>query len=193
MAEGPNRERILEATYACVARYGLGKTTVEDVAREARLSRATVYRAFPGGRDELLRETIQWEVGRFFVRLAAAVDGAPDFPTRVEEALVYAHRAVEEHELLQKILVTEPEKLLPNLTIAVERVAGIVAAYLVPLLANEELRPGVTPATAAEYLSRMVLSFIGQQGRWDLTDRDQVRRLVRTELLSGVLADEPAV
>jgi AcrR family transcriptional regulator len=190
MADGSNRERILEATYACVARYGLGKTTVEDVAREARLSRATVYRAFPGGRDELLRETIQWEVARFFTRLAAAIEDAPDFPSRVEEALVYAHRAVEEHELLQKILVTEPERLLPALTIAVERVAGIVAAYLVPLLAAERLRPGVTPETAAEYLSRMVLSFIGQQGRWDLTDRDQVRTLVRTELLSGVLAED---
>src|SRR5207248_10720307 len=30
------RERILEAGYACVARYGLAKTTVEDVARAAR-------------------------------------------------------------------------------------------------------------------------------------------------------------
>ena len=30
------RQRILEATYACVARWGLAKTTVEDVAREAK-------------------------------------------------------------------------------------------------------------------------------------------------------------
>ena len=28
------RERILEATYACVARWGLAKTTVEEVVRE---------------------------------------------------------------------------------------------------------------------------------------------------------------
>ena len=52
------RERILEATYACVARYGLAKTTVEDTAREARLSRATVYRYFPGGKDQLVSEAI---------------------------------------------------------------------------------------------------------------------------------------
>jgi hypothetical protein len=47
----------------------------------------------------------------------------------------------------------------------------------------------MTPARAAEYLARMILSFIGQQGRWDLTDRDQVRQLVRTELLAGVTVD----
>src|SRR5204863_7376096 len=73
------RERILEATYASVARYGIAKTTVEDVARLARLSRATVYRHFAGGKDELVRETIAWETGRFFGRLAEAVAGAGDF------------------------------------------------------------------------------------------------------------------
>jgi hypothetical protein len=45
----------------------------------------------------------------------------------------------------------------------------------------------VTPEQAADYLARMLLSFIGQQGRWDLTDRAQVADLVRTELLAGIL------
>src|SRR5207253_8943364 len=98
------RERILEATYACVARYGLAKTTVEDAAREARVSRATVYRYFPGGKDQLVREVIAWEMGRFFGRLAEAVAGATDFGRLLEEALLFAHRAVEDHEVLQKIL-----------------------------------------------------------------------------------------
>lgn len=41
------RQRIVVATYACVSRRGIAKTTVEDAAREAGVSRATVYRAFP--------------------------------------------------------------------------------------------------------------------------------------------------
>src|SRR5207245_805979 len=89
------RERILEATYACVARYGLAKTTVEDVARAARLSRATVYRYFPGGRDQLMGEVIAWETGRFFGRLAEAVAGAPDFGALLEEALGMPPSAVQ--------------------------------------------------------------------------------------------------
>src|SRR6266550_2674688 len=80
------RERILEATYACVARYGLGKTTVEDAAREARVSRATVYRYFPGGKDQLIAEVIAWEATRFFARLAAAVEGVESFPDLLSEA-----------------------------------------------------------------------------------------------------------
>jgi AcrR family transcriptional regulator len=184
------RERILEAAYACVARYGLAKTTVEDVAREARLSRATVYRTFAGGKDQLVRDVIAWETGRFFGRLAEAVAGAPDFAALLEEALVFAHRAVEEHEVLQKILQTEPERLLPQLTIESQRVLGFIRAFLVPYLERERLRPGVDVVEAADYVARLLLSFIGAQGRWDLTDPAQVARLVRTELLAGIL-DEP--
>ena len=40
----------------------------------------------------------------------------------------------------------------------------------------------------AEYLTRMLLSHIGTAGRWDLADRDQVERLVRTQFLAGIIA-----
>ena len=39
---------------------------------------------------------------------------------------------------------------------------------------------------AAEFLARMVLSYIGSPGRWDLNDPDQVALLVRSELLAGI-------
>lgn len=181
------RERILEAAFACVARYGIAKTTVEDVAREAKCARATLYRYFPGGKDQLIRETIAWEVTRFFVRLAEAVADADGFAAKLELALGFAHRAVEEHEVLQKILVTEPERLLPQLTVESHRVLAAIVAFITPMLEREELRPGVEPAAAAEYVARMLVSFIGQQGRWDLTDPEQVRTLVRTEILAGIL------
>jgi AcrR family transcriptional regulator len=180
------RERVLEAAYACVARYGLAKTTVEDVTRVARVSRASVYRYFPGGRDELMSAVITWETGRFFGRLAEAVAGAPDFAALLEEALVFAHRAVEDHEVLQKVLQTEPELLLPQLTVENGRVLAFIRNFLVPYLEREELQPGLDVGTAADYVARLLLSFISNQGRWDLTSRDQVAELVRTELLAGV-------
>ncbi|HEX9994373.1 MAG TPA: TetR/AcrR family transcriptional regulator [Acidimicrobiales bacterium] len=183
------RERILAATLACVGRYGLAKTTVEDVARQAGVSRATVYRHFAGGRDQLVNETITWEVARFFGALAGHVADAPDFATRLERALVFAHRAVEEHQVLQKVLQTEPERLLPQLHETTPLVLAVVRSELVPLLKEERLAPGMTPETAGDYVARMVVSFISSPGGWDLTDAGQVRRLVRTQFLAGVLAE----
>src|SRR5947207_2353429 len=163
------RDRLLGATYRCVARFGLGKTTIEDVAKESAISRATIYRHFPGGRDELLRETVGWELGRYFIRLADHVQDAADLPGLLEEGLVFARRSVLEHELLQKILVTEPERLLGLLSTEAENTLPFIADFLLPYLAREEragrLRPGVDLDRAAEYLARAVLSLIGAPGR----------------------------
>lgn len=181
------RTRILEATVACLGRYGIAKTTVDDAAREAGLARATVYRHFPDGKDQLITESITWAVAQFFTELAHAVDDAPDFATLLERALVHAHRAVDEHEVLQKVLVTEPERLLPQLTQSAPMMQLVIRDYFAERLVGEELRPGVDARRAADWLARMGLSFILAGGRWDLTDPAEVRRLVRNELLVAIL------
>ncbi len=185
------RERVLEATYACVARFGMGKTTVEDVVKASGVSRASIYRLFPGGKDQLLRETVGWEMNRFFARLAEAVYDAPDFATLLEEGLVFAHRSLQEHEVLRKVLDTEPERFLPLITVEQHRVLDFITAFLLPYLERDEragrVRPGVDLEAAAQYVARLVLSLIGSPGRWDMEDREQVRVLVRGELLGGIL------
>jgi len=186
------RDRVLEATYACVGRFGMGKTTVEDVVKESGVSRASIYRLFPGGKDQLLRETVAWEMNRFFARLAEAVYDAPDFATLLERGLAFAHAAIVEHEVLNKVLDTEPDRLLPLITVEQDRVLGFITAFLLPYLEREQregrIRDGVHLAAAADYVARMVLSLISSPGRWDMADPEQVRELVRGELLGGVLA-----
>ncbi len=186
------RERVLEAGYACVARFGMGKTTIDDVAKESGVSRASIYRLFPGGKDQLLRETVGWEMNRFFVRLAEQVYDAPDFASLLERGLAFAHRSLMGHEVLRKVLVTEPERLLPLLTVEQHRILRFITAFLLPYLEREReagrLRPDVDLAAAADYVARMVLSLIATPGRWDLDDRHAVRTLVRDELLGGILA-----
>jgi len=187
MATGDARERILAATLACIGRYGLARTSVEGVAREVELSRATVYRYFPGGREQLIGDTVSWEAARFLERLAAATAAAPDFSTVLEEALLFAHRAILEHTVLQKVLETEPDTLLTLLTIGSDGLVLVIRTWLAPALRAAPLRPDVTVDEAAEYLARMMLSCISTEGRWDLSDRDQVADLVRTEFVGGIL------
>jgi AcrR family transcriptional regulator len=183
--------RVYAGTYECVARFGLAKTTVDDVARASGVSRATVYRMFPGGRDQIVRETVGWEMNRFFARLAAEVEDVPDLETRLERGLSFARCSLLEHEVLQKVLATEPDVLLPLMTVEQHRVLGYITAYLAPLLDAERaagrLRDGVDVGVAADYVARMLLSLIGSPGRWDLGDPAAVRDLVGRELLGGIL------
>jgi AcrR family transcriptional regulator len=180
------RERLLQAGYDCVARWGLAKTTVEDVAREARMSRATVYRYFPGGREELVSAVVAWEFARFFLRLYEEVADAASLEEVMERGLMFAHRALVGHEVLQRMLVTEPETLLPRMTIEANQTQELVAAFLTPYLVRHGMREGDELEAAADFLARMVLSYIGSPGRWDLEDPDQVALLVRCELLAGI-------
>ncbi|HVN50277.1 MAG TPA: TetR/AcrR family transcriptional regulator [Acidimicrobiales bacterium] len=181
------RTRILEAAVSCVERGGLARTSLEDVASEAGVSRATLYRWFEGGRDQLISETVAWEIGRFLGDLAEAVEPEPDLESKLVRGLVWGHRAVEEHALLQRILGTEPELLLHELQATIPVMSQLVQAYLAELLSREALRPGVDVTEASTYVAGMFLSYLGSRGGWDLTDDQAVRRLVRTQLLAGVL------
>lgn len=187
----PSKERLYEAAYACVARFGLAKTTMEDVAREAGLSRATVYRYFPQGKDQLVREVVAWEANRFFMRLTAAVAHHVDLGDLLEATVLFARRAVDEHAVLQKILETEPDRLLPVLTTESGRLIALVKQFLVLAMQRSPVRRDLDVDAAADYLARMVLSLIGGQGGWDLADPGEVRRLVRTHLLAGVVDAAP--
>lgn len=185
-------ERLLTATYGCIARFGLTKTTVEDVVRASGVSRATIYRQFPGGRDELIRATVAWEIGNFLTALADHVRDAPDLAELLARGLPFAHRAVAEHEVLRAVLATEPERFLPLLSTESARTLPFIADFLLPYLRREagagRLRVGVLPEAAADYLARAVLSLIGSPGRHDLDDPEAVRALVDIELLGGISA-----
>jgi len=184
------RDRLLAATYRCVERFGLAKTTIDDVAKESGASRATIYRQFPGGREELLLETVGWELSNYFSELADHVRDAPDLAQLLSRGLWFAHRSVAEHAVLRKIMQTEPERLLPLLTTEATRTLPFIADFLLPYLRREadagRLRPGVDLEAAAEYLARSILSLIGAPGRWDLDDPAQIAELVHGELLGGI-------
>ncbi|MGH9170362.1 MAG: TetR/AcrR family transcriptional regulator [Acidimicrobiales bacterium] len=187
------RERILEATYECIARDGIAETSLEAAARAAGVSRATLYRYFPGGREELVGEVITWETMRFFGRLAEAVADAPDLESLLVNGIVFAHHSIETHEVLQRILGNEPELLAPQLGVDTPRIMSLVKSFFITRLGEYQLQggrfqDGLSLDAAADYCARMTLSFIASPGRWDLDDREQVSGLVRSEILAGVLA-----
>jgi AcrR family transcriptional regulator len=147
-----------------------------------------VYRAFPGGREELLTAVVAWATLEFFARLYEQVHDAESLEEVMERGIAFAHRSILEHEVLQRVMQTEPEKLLPALTVESNRIRQGIAGFLVPYLEQRGVADGVDTAEAADFLARMVLSYIAAPGRWDLDDPLQVAQLVEAELLAGIVA-----
>ncbi len=181
------RERLHQATLACAGRSAF-RFSVEEVAAEAGVSRATVYRHFPGGKEQLIADGVAWEVDRFFADLSLDVEGAPDLTRKVEVALLEGRRRLQGHVVLRQILSEDPDQLLATLEPSVEAISVGIHTYLVSLLENEELAEGIHVDEAAEYLARLFLSYLGHAGPWDLDDPAELHRLVRTQFVGGILA-----
>jgi len=182
------RNRLMDAVVVCVDRVGLAGFALEDVATEAGLSRATIYRHFTGGRDQLIRETVTREVGRFWGQLADRVSVYPDIESRLVHGIIEARRMVVEYDLLQRLLAVEPEQILPALLSSEPLVQQVLRDYTRDLLDSPDLLDGVDLDESADYLTRMILAHVGTTGQWDLADEAQVRRLVQTQFLAGVMA-----
>jgi AcrR family transcriptional regulator len=180
------RVRIIDATLACLSRVGLAKTTLDDVARAAGCSRATVYRAFPGGKDALMTAVVDTEVSRLFSDLAVAMGAASDLEEVLVAGITGAARRIGGHRALAFLLEHEPEVVLPHLAFDHhDRLLAEVSSYAAPFLGRwldhaEALR-------VAEWTARIVLSYLGCPApSVDLTDAAHVRHLVRTFVLPGV-------
>lgn len=186
------RERVMSAALGCIEAEGLAATSLEDVARAAEVSRATIYRHFPGGRGQLVTQAVTWEVARFFARIERDIAREPDLGARLSRALTGGHRALVEHGLLHRLLRTEPEAVMTELSIATDLVLELIVEYLVGQIAIEQeagrADPDLDVAEAADHLGRLYLSYLGAAGRWDLDDRAEVDHLVRTQFLAGLAA-----
>jgi AcrR family transcriptional regulator len=123
-ADDPTRARILDAVFSCAERYGLSRTTIADVAKEARLSRQTLYRYFPG-RHALLAALVLREEERIIASVKQAIEPHRELRPAMEAAFVATLKTFREHPLLDKVMATEPQELLPYLTVEANPVMSL--------------------------------------------------------------------
>ncbi|AHI00102.1 TetR/AcrR family transcriptional regulator [Kutzneria viridogrisea] len=152
---------ILDAATEELRDYGLRRTNVDNVARRAGLSRATVYRRFES-KNALVQAALVRESYRFFSGIVAEIGPLPTARERLVEGFVVGLRYVRTDALLTRLLVSDPEELLPYMTL---RAGGVIAAASEFLVAQyreaggPELSGGRDPRVLAELLVRLAISF----------------------------------
>jgi len=189
------RERIMAATIGAVERAGVRGFSLEDVAAAAGVSRTTIYRYFPDGRQQLVEQTATWEIGRFWRRLAEAVADLPELEDRLVTGLVIGRKLMTRSRVLGSLMDADFPELIAAVQPSEPLIHGVVRDYLRDELAREiargNVRDDVDTEYAADYLTRMILSLLGSPAGVDLTDEESARRIVRTQLLAGLVVAEP--
>jgi AcrR family transcriptional regulator len=182
------RVRIVDAMLGCLARQGIHKTTVDEVAKEAGISRATLYRLFPGGKDAVLAAVVETEVARLFSALAVAMGEAQELDEVLVVGMVETARRLRDHRALAYLVEHEPGKVLPYLSFSgLDRLLLAAASFAAPFFARW-LEPDQA-RRAAEWATRIVFSYVANPTeRIDLTDPEDTRHLVTTFVVPGIQA-----
>ena len=137
----------------------MAKTTLDDVARAAGCSRATVYRVFPGGKDAVLGAVVDTEVSRFFSALAVRMGAATDLEDVLVAGMTEAATRVSEHPALGYLLAGEPELVLSQLAFArMDEVLAVTCAFTTPFLGR--WLDQAESKRVAEWAARIVVSYL---------------------------------
>jgi len=191
LLEAPVDPRVSSAALRCIARWGVGKTSLDDVAREAGVSRATVYRAFPGGKDALVESVARAELVAFHEAVTARLEQATSLEDLLVTGIHEAGRRLVEHRVLQVLLAYEPELILPHVSFAgMDRLLAGATELAAPWLSRWLDEP--MARRAAEWVTRLVISYATCASEAvDLCDESSVRQLVRTFVLPALQTPSP--
>jgi AcrR family transcriptional regulator len=189
-ASAEKRTALLDAAAERFVAVGIGKTTMEDIARGAGAGKATLYRYFPN-KAAVVDALVDRENHRFTRVLERAVDGEEGTAARVEAAFVAALEFLRSHPMLNKSLAEEPSMLLPYLTLRSGPVAQSGMALFTRVIregvASGELRR-VHPEWAAETLFRLLMSFFSlPQLSLRIDDPEQVRAYAHGLVAGGLV------
>jgi AcrR family transcriptional regulator len=110
------RARILDAAFEQFCLVGIRRSSIDDVARRAKVGRVTIYRRF-ASKEQLVSALLWRETRATIEAVAAAVRDVTDVEERFVAGFVAGMQAIRRHPLIGTMLATEPETALPLLTL----------------------------------------------------------------------------
>lgn len=171
---------ILEATLRCLARYGMERMTVEDVARTAGVGRATVFRRFES-KDDLIRQALARELQRLVAEFGEKGGAIDDPLERLVELSVHTVWVIRTHPVARRL--AEDDDALPlhrDPRLTQFQLDGL-RRYL------DQTAAEIGVSTDTESIAELLLRFFGSV--WlapelgaSLDDEAKVRRMITTLL-----------
>lgn len=183
------RDRLLDATERCLRRSGIRRTTVSEIAQEAGVSRAWLYRHFPD-KASLVVATLSRTDERFWAEAHARVSAARGLSAQVAAAVELALEQ-QPGALLLQLKQDEPadfaEMVGTGLAELMPGMARFWHEYLDAARLAGEVRADLDVVLAAEWVIRIVISLVTVPGgAVDTSDLAGIRRFLDEFLVAGL-------
>jgi AcrR family transcriptional regulator len=179
---------FIDAAEACFERYGVVKTTMEDIAKMAGVSRPTVYRHF-SDRDSLILAVIMRRSRSLIGKAQAFIRRHDRFEDQLVEGLLFLVKTGRKDPFVRILVSPEHLELAHQILGATDAVIDLNLEMWQPILAEAaargELNPDLDFRQIARWLTHVELIMVG---RFDLaTDDDVMRSMLRTFLAPAFL------
>ncbi len=179
-------DRVAAAALDEFAEHGIRRTSMEDVARRAGVSRMTIFRRFRS-KQGLVEVVIAREVRRGMEELDLLWESAETLEDRLVAGFEFAGRYVRGHPLFDRLLRSEPEVLLPPLTIDGGPVLKLYRSLIADRL-QAEVNVGRAATSdidgVSEVIARLAISLLlTRDGTITPDDPHSIARLVKLTLL----------
>lgn len=183
-------ERILEAAEECFARYGFQKTSMEDIAREAGLSRRSVYRHFPD-KSALFNEVATGRTRIFLDEILRSTARLTGLSAQIEEVARLTRHFIHEDPISAALLRVDPDSLARVVSTEARPLLSMAMEAIVPLIEaardSGEVREDLSVPRASEWIARMVFSLAATPSvNFDIDDPTQTAAFIREFLLPGL-------
>ncbi len=184
------QERILVAAEQCMARLGLSRLSMTDVAAQAGVSRGAVYLHF-ADRSTLIDAVLERAAHRFVASSEAVIKRRRTLAAQVAEAAVFIRTHLGDHVLTLRLPADEESLFATLLTSRLERLVAEWVDFWLPYLSDAEsrgeLRARVDHRQAAEWIVRMMLSFAVMPAvSFNLDRPEEIRTFVRAFVVDGL-------
>jgi len=183
------QHRIIDAAYELFVTFGLRRTTIEDIAKKAGVGRPTVYRRF-GDKETIVNAVLRRESRRMVLDVGERVKDISPPEQLLMRSFVMGVQTVAQHPLTQRLLQSEPEDILPYLTLKASPLLDIghflTSEYVRAQQAEGKL-VGLDVNYALEVLGRLFISIIITPSRLLRADDDESLERLANEFLLPLL------
>jgi TetR/AcrR family fatty acid metabolism transcriptional regulator len=186
---GEKHERILEAALTLMDRYGFKKTTVDEIAREAKVAKGTVYLYFRDKQDIFIN-IISQKIAGLFLDVLEKIKDQPDTPSKI---LCAIRTIIEYHrndEAINRILAQDMDFLGPLLFKEILRFEGymvdFIAHFLRAGIKEGSIRSDIDVATTARMLLRFNRANVFRIKTGEPVDVDKYIATFRKIVLEGI-------
>ncbi|OBH03059.1 MULTISPECIES: TetR/AcrR family transcriptional regulator [unclassified Mycobacterium] len=184
------RELIVESAFICFGRQGLDKATIVDIAKQAGVSRSTIYEYF-SDKGAIVEACAEHASERFYCEMSKAMDRGSSLEDKLSRAAVFvtqARRVIASEKYFDEDAVSL--LLTKDAAVLLRECVDFFAPYLAAARLTGEVRKDLDVEAAGEWFARILFSlFSTPSSTLDMDDPEVAAEFVRAFVLRGFAGD----